>query len=391
MSSIILRGVSGFPTPSSQTTLGVTFPSNLQVGDFMFLWCATNGSALYSFSDTTDGLNPVTVGYTNGTMCVQLLWKIATATDSANAASATSYAITMSGSAVPWVAVAGAYGGVNQTNPFDFVLGTSGNLATSTTITATGITTMVPNDQLLWFGASGATGGVPTITGPSGYTARISQASTSTGSNTQICALFADNTFASTGWTGNAAGTLSASHGNAGLLLALIPRNPTLTFNFESGLQGFTPYSGTHVTLVQSSGWARSGSYSALMTTDSTYATPLMTCGAPVIPNMPYYMTAWVMSPAGWASGAKLQADIYTANSGTYISSASGLVLSPLPAGLGLTLPVLKFTMPPGAAWAHVIVAWEGTPSISDELYVDDVMFGPYQGNGGIMPNRHLL
>lgn len=390
MSSIILRGVSGFGTPTNQNSLGITYPVNLQPGDFMFAWCATNGSSAYSWSDTIDGFNALSVSYVNGDTNVQLLWKMATVNDCTTAAAGGSFTITMTGTVAPWTVVAGAYGGVNRDRPIDTILTTSGNVGSNTSPQAVGINTTAYNDQLLWFGASGSNVSVPTITPPATYTTRISQTNTSTGSGTQMCTLFADNTNVTPGWTGNPTGALNSSHGWGALLLALIPENPTQVFNFESGAQGFTGYQGTHVTVAQSTGWSRSGTHSVVATTDGTYATPLMTAGSYLIPLTNYLFTAWLMSPAGWALGAKLQVDIYTsANAGSYITTFAGPVI-PLPAGVGIALPPLKFQAPAGSNWVHLVIAWQGSPSVSDMLYMDDVTFGPWTGQHPL-PNRGLL
>jgi hypothetical protein len=199
-----------------------------------------------------------------------------------------------------------------------------------------------------------------------------------------MCALFADKAITSPGLISSQNGSLSVTHGYAGLLLALVPKSPIQTFNFESGTQGFNMYPGT-ATVVQSTDWSRSGSYSMKITTNGSTADPLLIQSFFVIPQTTYYMSAWCYSPLGWSggtNGVNFGFDCYSFN-GTGDYYIGGMTTPPLPfaAGQASSIAPIKFTMPIGCTSVHAYVRWNGTPSVSDILYVDDIMFGPWPSN----------
>lgn len=193
-------------TTSTNATLAK--PAGLAVGDVMTAhWNAdTNPTVTTVPTGWTAGAGPTLDGATS-TNTAASYWKVADSTDTA----ATDWTWVLSLS-VPISGVVLAFTGVDNTTPMD-ATGTSLANASSTTINATGLTTVTDNAWLIWVGALNSGTFQPTV--PAGYTQRA------VGTTYRITVGTLPKTPA--GATGTQAGSVGTAREAVGQLLALRP------------------------------------------------------------------------------------------------------------------------------------------------------------------------
>lgn len=222
----VLRGATGFNSgAAATTTINVTFPTAVQLGDLLLIYSAQESSVLTTWTCTAPvsgaAFTQVPVGGDGVlTGVCQLLWKWADAQDVTNCAASTAYTVTESGSHLT-ACVAAAYGNVGSFDPYP---DSSGKInPSSTTITVNGLVTTKPNSTLVWFGFGGGGGGATpaAVTAPSGFTAEITQSNTTSSSGTNVGLLMADKEQAANGASGSMNGTLASGHTNGGVAIAL--------------------------------------------------------------------------------------------------------------------------------------------------------------------------
>lgn len=215
-SPVTLRAAS---TASTGTTAGgaaplnFTIPAGTQPGDILVIWCYAGTSSVISWSAT--GWTAVTVVSGTSGAC-QLLYRVATGAEGST--------VTVTCSAPEqWAGVIAGYYNINSVSPFDPAPASGQINTSSTTVAAGSITTTLAGDKLLWFGAIDAgSGGTPAVlTVPSGFTAEVTQVSTSAASGTNVGVIFGDVTKATAGATGAENGTAASGHVNAGCLISV--------------------------------------------------------------------------------------------------------------------------------------------------------------------------
>ena len=190
------------------TTLVVPRPATFATGDLLLASIAIRGSSTIS----------PPAGWTvirndlNGTNLRQVTWwKIATASEPAT------YTFTFSAGRLSAGAIH-AYGGVHPTNPIDV---SSGSInASSTSLTATGVTTTVANDRLVAFYSMTTNA---TVTPPAGMTERGEQPGSESTLPRMTVIEGSDQALAAAGATGNRVATASAAATSIGQLFALRP------------------------------------------------------------------------------------------------------------------------------------------------------------------------
>ncbi len=190
------------------TTLVVPRPATFATGDLLLASIAIRGSSTIS----------PPAGWTvirndlNGTNLRQVTWwKVATASEPAT------YTFTFSAGRLSSGAIH-AYGGVHPTNPIDV---SSGSInASSTSLTATGVTTTVANDRLVAFYSMTTNA---TVTPPAGMTERGEQPGSESTLPRMTVIEGSDQALAAAGATGNRVATASAAATSIGQLFALRP------------------------------------------------------------------------------------------------------------------------------------------------------------------------
>ena len=186
------------------TTLVVPRPATYATGDLLLASVAIRGSSAGTppagwtlIRDDANGANLRHVTW----------WKIATAAEPAT------YTFTFSAGRLAAGAIH-AYGGVHPTNPIDVSSGSVN--ASSTSLTASGVTTTAANDRLVAFYSTAIS---PTVTPPAGMTERGEQAGTAPSRLTLIEG--SDQALGAAGATGNRVATASAATISLGQLIAL--------------------------------------------------------------------------------------------------------------------------------------------------------------------------
>jgi hypothetical protein len=188
------------------TTLVVPRPATFAAGDVLLASIVIRGSST---------ITPP-AGWTlirndlNGTNLRHVTWwKLATA------AEPTTYTFTFSAGRLS-VGTIHVYGGVHQTNPID---ASSGSInASSTNVTALGVTTTAPNDLLVAFYSMTTNA---SVTPPAGMTERGEQTGSAPSRTTVIEG--ADQAVGPAGATGNRVATASTAQTSIGHLIALRP------------------------------------------------------------------------------------------------------------------------------------------------------------------------
>jgi hypothetical protein len=209
------------------TTLAVTVPSGVQVGDQMVIACISN-VANVTFSATS--FTALTAETATGEGTIGLLTHSYTGTEGWTPGT-TTVTVTVS-STSEWAVIAFAVNGI-----FDPTPTTSGQVnSSSTTIDVTGITTTENSDLLVWIGyGRTASSAAPAVTAPTGFTNVISQVSTShSGANVGV--VIASGTAGTAGATGSKNGSCSPAETNGGVLLGFAPT--ASGFSGDAGLSG---------------------------------------------------------------------------------------------------------------------------------------------------------
>lgn len=229
-------GFSTGATPS--TTVSVPVPSGVTVGDLILIWVVSQVAGM-TFSDTGDGFTAVTAA-TGQNCSAQLLYRTATSADVTLSSDSGDYTVTAS--------VSHSMAGIVLDLPgasFDPSTPTSSGQLLSTAgtaVSANGVTTTNNGDLLLWFaGIRNASGTVPTIGVPSGFTTQVSQTNSSTG-GANVGAIFAYETQATAGATGAEAGSFSESDDGGALLVAV---SQAASFTGAAALSGTGTMQGT--------------------------------------------------------------------------------------------------------------------------------------------------
>lgn len=170
-----LRGAAAAATAAAATSQSVSNPSwsgsATPPGDVIVLWCSTFNASV-TFSCTGFTARP---SATNSRSSSQLLYRISNGSEGAT------FSVSSSAS-VEFGVVAISYFNENQPVPFDPFPPSSGFVSSSqsTTLSNSGITTGVPGDVLIWFGATFGPITPAAITVPAGYTAQVTQANSGT-------------------------------------------------------------------------------------------------------------------------------------------------------------------------------------------------------------------
>lgn len=156
------------------------------------------------------------------------------------------------------------------------------------------------------------------------------------------------------------------------------PINTNTTFEAGLALADWTAQSGW--ALLQSSAFARTGTFSMRMTPPGAVASggAGTTMQYQVLPNTLYQASMWFSSVAGWAD-ARGCIDWFNSDR-AFLSSSLG-VATAVPAGSAWTQSVQNLVSPAGAAWASLRARQGGTPAASDVLYVDDAQLLVGVGN----------
>jgi hypothetical protein len=202
-------------TAGGAAPLNFTIPAGTQPGDILVIWCFAGTSSVISW--TAPGWTAVTVTSGANGAC-QILWRVATGAEGAP--------VTVTCSAPQqWAGVIAGYSGENTASPFDPAPASGQINASSTVVAAASITTTKPGDRLLWFGAIDAgSGGTPAVlTVPAGFTAEVTQVSTSAASGTNVGVIYGDATQGSAGATGAKNGTAASGHANGAALISITP------------------------------------------------------------------------------------------------------------------------------------------------------------------------
>lgn len=141
---------------------------------------------------------------------------------------------------------------------------------------------------------------------------------------------------------------------------------------FEAGVSQWIAVSGN---LTQSSTFAHTGTFSALLTTTGSptqaYIRPLLIQAAPVIPGVSYTLSVWVRS-AALLSDVRATIDWVDASYNYLSTSDSGS--ASLASGSWVQRQI-TVTAPAGAAYAHYGSTVLGSPAAGTLLYTDDVVF----------------
>ncbi len=232
----VFRSASYATNNAIVTTLVVPRPATYATGDLLLASVAIRGSSAGTppagwtlIRDDANGANLRHVSW----------WKIATAAEPAT------YTFTFSAGRLAAGAIH-AYGGVDPTNPIDVSSGSVN--ASSTSLTALGVTTTAANDRLVAFYSTAIS---PTVTPPAGMTERGEQAGTAPSRLTVIEG--SDQALGAAGATGNRVATASAATISLGQLIALrasggappVNNEPT----FDQDLPNRTDPEGTAVNL----------------------------------------------------------------------------------------------------------------------------------------------
>lgn len=233
---IAQRGTATTATSSNSNTITITKPTGVVTGDIMLLNIAT------SDNNSLGGNNANLAGWTlidarnlsSNRRRGCILYKIATGTEPAN------YTFNVSnntGTSDFNVGAIIAYSGVDNTNPFDVAPGTL-NPAASTTVTATSITTVTANTQIIMLAIADL--GAVTFNAPWSTTSPGTLTELYDVSNTSPAIGAASLLKPTIGATGNGTITISSSQSNAGILLALRPFIPAPANDICSGAISIT-------------------------------------------------------------------------------------------------------------------------------------------------------
>jgi len=309
-------------------------PPGVQAGDLLLIWVF---GSTQSLTFTSTGWTAVTPA-TGQNDSAQLLYKTAASADVTLAGSSGSYTVTVSGSTVRSIAgiIADAQGYV-----FDAGAGTpasSGQLgaATSASVPVTGVTTTGAGDTLLWFaGVRVASGTVPAITPPAGFTTKAAQLNTSAAS-VNVGAYLATQVQVTAGATGTETGTLSGASDGGGLLVALTPPatgNAAVTATAvacTSALPAPALHAGITVTATALS---CSASFPAAVPAGGAAVTaPALTCAAS--PPVPVLRTDSGVTVPAMAASASLPAPVIL--TGAAVTVAALAASTSLPAALAV-------------------------------------------------------
>ncbi len=235
-SQIAQRGTATTATSSNSNTITITKPTGVVTGDIMILNIAT------SDNNSLGGNNANLAGWTlidarnlsSNRRRGCILYKIATGTEPAN------YTFNVSnntGTSDFNVGAIIAYSGVDNTNPFDVAPGTL-NPAASTTVTATSITTVTANTQIIMLAIADL--GAVTFNAPWSTTSPGTLTELYDVSNSSPAIGAASLLKPTIGATGNGTITISSSQSNAGILLALRPFIPAPANDICSGAISIT-------------------------------------------------------------------------------------------------------------------------------------------------------
>ena len=218
---VLRAGAAGVAIPATGTSQAFTLPSGAQQGDQLVIWIVA-ASASNSFSSPGwTSANP-TAG-AGGAGTIQTLSKYHT-----GEAAGTQYTVTASSSDV-WGGVIFAVGNEDQALLYDGGPSQSISSANVTTVTASSITSAYAGDIVVWLGMVLLPTGTNAITVPTGYTAQITQVSSSIPSATNISFVMATANAAGTpGATGSVAGSVATAAITGATLLGV--QNPVPAF-----------------------------------------------------------------------------------------------------------------------------------------------------------------
>jgi hypothetical protein len=142
--------------------------------------------------------------------------------------------------------------------------------------------------------------------------------------------------------------------------------------SFQSGLAPWSAGAGGVIITQVSSPTFATGvnaiAYSSMLVTPSAGASAAVSERVAVSVNSTYSGSAWVNSPGGWANGAHIQVNWFTAG-GSPISTSTGSNI-PLSAGTWTFVSFTGITPPATSAFAALIVSLNGSPTSSNPFNV---------------------
>jgi hypothetical protein len=215
--AIYYRTSTSVENAGGSTSIAMTVPSGVAVGDFLVADVDATGTAAIT---PPAGWNQLISSQGVGSTFSVVHWRLATAADVAGA----SYTWSL-GTSRKAVGRLTSYVGVDTSSiGTPAVAGTTG-----TTITFTGVTTPVANSLVLLGGTTSVASGTVSLTPPAGTTTRVNLATT--GGGAQIRGYNGDFIQATAGATGNKTGTISPSTTWGSAMFWVKPAAGTLAFD----------------------------------------------------------------------------------------------------------------------------------------------------------------